>query len=183
MVGEMRDHETAKIGIEASLTGHLVFSTLHTNNAPDTIVRLLDIGIDPYNFGDSLICILAQRLVRTLCPNCKTPYQPPAVEMDRIREACGEAYVASAMRDSNVRFYRSAGCDKCKGTGYYGRVGIYECLFATDTIKKHIIRKDTAEAIREDAIREGMVTLIQNGFSKVLDGVTDFDQVERVCVR
>jgi type II secretory ATPase GspE/PulE/Tfp pilus assembly ATPase PilB-like protein/DNA-binding NtrC family response regulator len=183
MVGEMRDHETAKIGIEASLTGHLVFSTLHTNNAPDTIVRLLDIGIDPYNFGDSLLCVLAQRLVRTLCKNCKAPHQPSSVELNRIREACGESYVSQVMGNNNIRFYRAAGCDQCKGTGYHGRVGLYECLIATDTIKKSIIRRDTAESIRQVAMKEGMVTLIQDGFSKVLEGVTDFEQVERVCIR
>lgn len=183
MIGEMRDHETAKIGIEASLTGHLVFSTLHTNNAPDTIVRLLDIGIDPYNFGDSLLGVLAQRLVRVLCDNCKMPYQPSHDELDKIGKACGESYVSNILRDKKVQFYRATGCEKCSGTGYYGRSGIYELLIATNSIKKLIIRKESAESIREAAIEEGMITLIQDGFAKVIDGVTDFEQVERVCMR
>jgi type II secretory ATPase GspE/PulE/Tfp pilus assembly ATPase PilB-like protein len=183
MIGEMRDQETAKIGIEASLTGHLVFSTLHTNNAPDTIVRLLDIGIDPYNFGDSLLGVLAQRLIRVLCNNCKMFYQPSHEEMDKMGKACGESYVSSVLRERKVQFYRATGCEKCSGTGYYGRSGIYELLIATNTIKKLIIRKESAESIRQTAIEEGMITLIQDGFAKVVDGVTDFEQVERVCMR
>jgi type II secretory ATPase GspE/PulE/Tfp pilus assembly ATPase PilB-like protein/DNA-binding NarL/FixJ family response regulator len=183
MIGEMRDHETAKIGIEASLTGHLVFSTLHTNNAPDTIVRLLDIGIDPYNFGDSLLGVLAQRLVRVLCNNCKMPYQPSQDELDKMDKACGKSYVSNILCDKQAQFYRATGCEKCSGTGYYGRKGIYELLVATDSIKKLIIRKESAELIREAAIREGMITLIQDGFAKVFEGVTNFEQVERVCMR
>jgi type II secretory ATPase GspE/PulE/Tfp pilus assembly ATPase PilB-like protein len=183
MIGEMRDQETAKIGIEASLTGHLVFSTLHTNNAPDTIARLLDIGMDPYNFGDSLLGILAQRLVRLLCNNCKMSYQPSHDELDKIGKACGESYVSAILRGKNVQFYRAIGCKTCGGTGYYGRLGIYEFLEATHSIKKLIIRKESADSIREAAVQEGMITLIQDGFAKVIEGVTDFEQVERVCMR
>jgi type II secretory ATPase GspE/PulE/Tfp pilus assembly ATPase PilB-like protein len=183
MIGEMRDQETAKIGIEASLTGHLVFSTLHTNNAPDTIVRLLDIGIDPYNFGDSLLGVLAQRLIRVLCNNCKVPYHPSQDELDKMGKACGEVYVSNILSDKTVQFFRATGCEKCGSTGYYGRIGIYELLAATNSIKKLIIRKESAESIREIAIREGMITLIQDGFAKVTEGITDFEQVERVCMR
>jgi len=183
MIGEMRDQETAKIGIEASLTGHLVFSTLHTNNAPDTIVRLLDIGIDPYNFGDSLLGVLAQRLIRVLCNNCKVSYHPSPDELEKMGKACGEAYVSNILSDNKVQFYRATGCEKCSGTGYYGRIGIYELLVATNSIKTLIIRKESAESIREVAIREGMITLIQDGFAKVTEGLTDFEQVERVCIR
>jgi len=185
MVGEMRDFETAKIGVEASLTGHLVFSTLHTNSAPETIVRLLDMGIDPLNFADALLGILAQRLVRTLCKSCKELYQPTKEEYDEIVESYGEEAFAKLKipYNNNFKLYRPKGCDMCDRTGYRGRMGIHELLVASDQIKRLIQKRETVEVMRVQAMAEGMTTLLQDGIIKSLKGFTDFIQVRRVCVR
>ena len=187
MVGEMRDFETAKIGIEASLTGHLVLSTLHTNSAPETIVRLLDMGIDPLNFADSLLGILAQRLARTLCKNCKTQYHPTQQEYDELVDAYGPEHFAklNCPFDDDFRLYRAAkgGCRECNNSGYRGRLAIHELLVASDGIKRLIQKRESVETIREAAIAEGMTTLLQDGIHKVLDGYTDFEQVRRVCIK
>jgi type II secretory ATPase GspE/PulE/Tfp pilus assembly ATPase PilB-like protein len=137
MVGEMRDFETAKTGVEASLTGHLVFSTLHTNSAPETIVRLLDMGIDPFNFADSLLGILAQRLVRTLCKKCKEPYHPTQMEYEELVHHYGESMFPelNISYTDDFKLYRPKGCGDCNNTGYRGRMGIYELLTASDDIK------------------------------------------------
>jgi type II secretory ATPase GspE/PulE/Tfp pilus assembly ATPase PilB-like protein/DNA-binding NarL/FixJ family response regulator len=185
MVGEMRDFETAKIGIEASLTGHLVFSTLHTNNAPETIVRLLDMGLDPYNFGDSLLGVVAQRLVKLLCNKCKELYQPSSEELEKIVDECS-SYNASHLLNMDKRemqFHKAKGCKQCNQTGYYGRIGIFELLPATDSLKKLIVKKESADKIREAAIGEGMSTLLREGLTSVVKGLTDFEQVRRVCMR
>ncbi|HPC73462.1 MAG TPA: GspE/PulE family protein [Syntrophales bacterium] len=185
MVGEMRDFETAKIGIEASLTGHLVLSTLHTNSAPETIVRLLDMGIDPLNFADSLLGILAQRLARTICNNCKESYHPTKEQYDELVDAYGPEHFAKLNYPYNDDFklYRGKGCGECDNTGYRGRTAIHELLVATDNIKRLIQKHDTVEVIREIAIADGMTTLLQDGILKVLQGQTDFEQVRRVCIK
>ncbi len=185
MVGEMRDFETAKIGVEASLTGHLVFSTLHTNSAPETIVRLLDMGIDPLNFADSLLGIAAQRLVRTLCKNCKTPYHPSLDEYNEIAEIYGEAAFKklNIPYNNNLTLYKPKGCDACDKSGYKGRMAIHELLLNTDRIKRHIQKHDTVEVIRETGMEEGMTTLLQDGIEKALQGLTDIKQVRRVCIK
>jgi len=185
MVGEMRDYETAKTGVEASLTGHLVFSTLHTNSAPETITRLLDMGIDPLNFADALLGILAQRLVRTLCKNCKEPYHPTREEYDEIVESYGPELFAKLNMpyDENFILYRPKGCEICDRTGYKGRMGVHELLIASDNIKRLIQKHATVEEIRAQAIEEGMTTLLQDGIQKALQGWTDFRQVKRVCIR
>ena len=185
MVGEMRDYETAKTGVEASLTGHLVFSTLHTNSAPETIVRLLDMGIDPLNFADSLLGILAQRLVRTLCKKCKEEYHPPREEFDEMVRYYGEEHFdeLSVMYDENFKLFRPTGCKECNDTGYKGRMGLHELLASTDTIKRAVQKRKSAEDIRDIAISEGMSTLLQDGIKKVLAGHTDFYQVLRVCMK
>ena len=185
MVGEMRDYETAKTGVEASLTGHLVFSTLHTNSAPETIVRLLDMGIDPLNFADSLLGILAQRLVRTLCKKCKEEYHPPREEFDEMVRYYGEEHFdeLSVMYDENFKLFRPTGCKECNDTGYKGRMGLHELLASTDTIKRAVQKWKSAEDIRDIAISEGMSTLLQDGIKKVLAGHTDFYQVLRVCMK
>ncbi len=185
MVGEMRDFETAKIGIEASLTGHLVFSTLHTNSSPETIVRLLDMGIDPLNFADSLLGVLAQRLVRTLCPKCKEAYHPTRKQYDEIAESYGIKHFEKLDMPYTEDFtlYRPKGCDQCDKTGLKGRMGIHELLINTDEIKKLIERHKTVEIIREKAIEEGMRTLLQDGILKVLQGRTDFMHVRKVCIK
>ncbi len=185
MVGEMRDFETAKTGVEASLTGHLVFSTLHTNSAPETIVRLLDMGIDPLNFADALLGILAQRLVRTLCKKCKEAYHPDRKEFDEIVQSYGEEQFLklNIPYDDKFTLYRPKGCDVCDKTGYKGRMGIHELIVATDGIKRLIQKHETVEAMRDLAMEEGMTTLLQDGIFKSIQGVTDFKQVRRVCIK
>ncbi|HVR69874.1 MAG TPA: ATPase, T2SS/T4P/T4SS family [Vicinamibacteria bacterium] len=185
MVGEMRDHETAATGIEASLTGHLVFSTLHTNSAPETIVRLLDMDIDPFNFADALLGILAQRLVRTLCKECKEEYPPTQEEFAELMESYGlEHWDRLGLRYSpSFRLCRPKGCSKCGGSGYRGRMGIHELLVATDEIKRSIQRRQSVEELRKQAIKDGMTTLLQDGIEKVVQGVTDFKQVRAVCLK
>ncbi|HXB56142.1 MAG TPA: ATPase, T2SS/T4P/T4SS family [Vicinamibacteria bacterium] len=185
MVGEMRDHETAATGIEASLTGHLVFSTLHTNSAPETITRLLDMEIDPFNFADALLGIMAQRLVRTLCKDCKEEYAPTQEEFAELMQEYGlEAWEKLGVRYSpSFRLGRPKGCPKCGNTGYRGRMGIHELLVATDDIKRKIQKREPIEELRKQAVRDGMTTLLQDGIQKVLLGVTDFKQVRAVCIK
>jgi type II secretory ATPase GspE/PulE/Tfp pilus assembly ATPase PilB-like protein len=185
MVGEMRDFETAKTGVEASLTGHLVFSTLHTNSAPETIVRLLDMGIDPLNFADALLGILAQRLVRTLCKKCKQAYHPQRSEFDEIVQVYGEKYFKKLNLSYNddLVLYRPKGCDACDNTGYKGRMGIHELLVATDEIKRLVQKHATVEEIRAIGMEQGMTTLLQDGLFKAFQGHTDIRQVERVCIK
>ena len=185
MVGEMRDYETAKTGVEASLTGHLVFSTLHTNSAPETVVRLLDMGIDPLNFADALLGILAQRLVRTLCISCKEMYHPTKEEYDEIVESYGKPAFEklNIPYNDNFNLYRSKGCDVCDKTGYKGRVGVHELLVASEDIKKMVQKHATVEMMREQAMKEGMTTLLQDGILKAIKGLTDFKQVRRVCIK
>ncbi len=185
MVGEMRDFETARTGVEASLTGHLVLSTLHTNSAPETIVRLLDMGIDPLNFADALLGILAQRLIRTLCKNCKEVYHPSIEEFDSIVESYGrEQFLKlNIPYTDDLTLYSPKGCDQCNQSGYRGRMGIHELLVGTDTIKRSVQKHETVEILREIAMSEGMTTLLQDGILKAIQGVTDFKQVYRVCIK
>ncbi|MDO9516002.1 MAG: GspE/PulE family protein [Syntrophales bacterium] len=185
MVGEMRDYETAKIGVEASLTGHLVFSTLHTNSAPETIVRLLDMGIDPLNFADSLLGILAQRLIRTLCQKCKEEYHPTREEYDQLAASYGEELFAALNIPYNEDFklFRAKGCSACGKTGYKGRMGVHELLVASDEVKRLIQKHESVETIRNMAISQGMATLLQDGIMKVIQGYADFGQVRRVCIK
>ncbi len=185
MVGEMRDYETAKMGVEASTTGHLVMSTLHTNNAPETIVRLLDMGIDPFAFADSLLCVLAQRLVRCLCSKCKEAYHPSPVEYAEFAHHYGEKEFAAlniAYKD-DFKLYRAKGCDECNNMGYRGRMGIFELLIASDNIKHMITNRKSIAALRKTAINEGMETLLQCGVVKVIAGETDLMEVLSVCIR
>lgn len=183
MVGEMRDEETAHIGIEASLTGHLVFSTLHTNSAPETITRLLDMGLDPFNFGDALLCILAQRLVRTLCKNCKEAFNPPEKTYQELRNAYGaEAFDRLGITyNSDFKIYKAVGCSECGDLGYKGRVGIHELLVASADVKHLIQTRARMVDIRNCSTSEGMTTLLQDGILKILDGLTDFTQVKAVA--
>ena len=181
LIGEMRDHETAHSGIEASLTGHLVFSTLHTNSAPETIVRLLDMGLDPMNFADALVGILAQRLMRTLCSTCKEPYPPTQEEIDRLIHMYGEEFFPELNIDLNeLQLYKPGACEKCGGTGYRGRCGIHEVLEGSVEMKKLIAKSAIVDEIRKLALRAGMRTLLQDGVCKIFDGVSDLDQLRRV---
>jgi len=184
MVGEMRDHETVATGIEASLTGHLVFSTLHTNSAPETITRLLDMGMDPFNFADALLGVLAQRLVRTLCKSCKEPYHPTREDYDNLVRAYDGDFDALAVPyTDDLTLHRANGCDKCNNTGYKGRTALVELLDGTDEMKSLIQSKAKMEKLRQHAVKDGMTTLMQDGIRKVLLGITDLQQVRRVCIR
>ncbi|NNK97269.1 MAG: GspE/PulE family protein, partial [Desulfobacterales bacterium] len=158
MIGEMRDQETAKMAIEASLTGHLVFSTLHTNSAAETVVRLIDMGMDPFNFSDSLLGVLAQRLVRTLCEDCKEPYNPSQQEYDHLVHHYGVMFFEHLNRpySEKLTLFRPNGCENCNQTGYKGRAGLFEMLVANRTIKDQIIKKAPAEEIKLEAIDDGM---------------------------
>lgn len=180
MIGEMRDKETAHIGIEASLTGHLVFSTLHTNSAPETITRLLDMELDPFNFSDSLLCILAQRLIKTLCNECKEPYEPSDKEIEELRKDFGENAWDRWVKDDKIVLYKAKGCANCMG-GYKGRMGIHELLKNSDAIRSLIKQRAPTEEIKKVAISEGMLTLKQDGLLKVLQGYTDIHQVRAVA--
>ena len=186
MVGEMRDKETAKIGIEASLTGHLVFSTLHTNSAPESVTRLLDMGMDAFNFADAILCILAQRLVRVLCLQCKEPYHPERAEYEQlVREYGVEAFNANfdVPYSDELTLYRRTGCSHCNNVGYYGRTAITELLMGSDTIKQQIQTRQRVDTIRQTAIAEGMTTLKQEGITKIFDGVCDLMEVRKVTIR
>ena len=205
MVGEMRDKETVSIGIEASLTGHLVFATLHTNSASESIIRLLDMGMDPFNFADALLGILAQRLAKRLCANCKKPHIATADEVKLMLDEYSAELVntvtwkkdpAAAMKalyadwrklfaDDKGQFtiYGPVGCEKCSGTGYRGRVGLHELLIGTDPVKKAIQEHARVAELLAIALDEGMHTLKQDGMEKVLQGVTDMLQVRAVCIK
>jgi type II secretory ATPase GspE/PulE/Tfp pilus assembly ATPase PilB-like protein len=184
MVGEMRDQETAGIGIEASLTGHLVLSTLHTNSAPETITRLLDMGLDPFNFADALLGILAQRLTRTLC-KCKEAYHADQTEFDELVHLYGEEHweKLGVAYNGDFTLHRPKGCPECNDTGYKGRMGLHELLSATDDAKRLIAKRASIEDLRNQAIRDGMTTLLQDGIWKVLDGHIDLKSVKAVCIK
>ncbi len=184
MVGEMRDEETASIGVEASLTGHLVLSTLHTNSAPETVTRLLDMGLDPYSFADSLLCVLAQRLARRLCTNCRETYQPSPTELENLIDEYGhEDFAKTGLDASQITLARSAGCEKCNQSGYKGRLGIHEVLDASDLLKTLIRKQTDADIIRRQAVEDGMTSLKQDGILKAIEGLTDMQEVRRVCIR
>ena len=205
MVGEMRDKETVSIGIEASLTGHLVFATLHTNSAPESIIRLLDMGMDPFNFSDALLGVLAQRLAKRLCSKCKQAYVPNQDELKALlTEYCEElknttqwkkdpkgsyeqVYKEWAKSFGNDKgqftLYQPVGCEVCNKTGYKGRVGLHELLVGTDAIKKNIHEHAQVATMFATALEDGMRTLKQDGIEKVLQGITDIHQVRAVCIK
>ena len=175
LVGEMRDQETASMGIQASLTGHLVFSTLHTNDAPSAVTRMVNIGVPGYLVASSVIAILAQRLVRTICPKCRARYSPPKSIIKEVG--------LTAEQLKKATFMRGKGCNSCQKTGYRGRIGIYEMMLVKSRIREMIFRSASSTEIRKVAIEEGMSTLYMDGISKVLSGITTFDEVYRVAKR
>ncbi len=184
MVGEMRDEETAGIAIEASLTGHLVFSTLHTNSAAETVTRLLDMGIDPFSFSDSLLCVLAQRLARKLCANCKEIYTPDEHEIDDLLDEYGrDAFALTGIDCKEIRLARAKGCEQCGQSGYKGRLGVHEILDATEHLKYLIKRRADTDDIRTQGIHDGMTSLKQDGILKVFQGLTDIHEVRRVSIK
>lgn len=203
MVGESRDKETVSMGVEASLTGHLVFSTLHTNSAPESITRLLDMGMDPFNFADALLGILAQRLAKKLC-DCKQEYVPDAEEIktfvaeyaEELRHTAAwkadyageakqlyEGWLKNYGESGRLKFYRAVGCDKCNKTGYKGRVGLHELLIADDAVKKLIQERARVAEIFAGAVESGMHTLKMDGMEKIMLGLTDLKQVRSVCIK
>ncbi|HEX6156286.1 MAG TPA: ATPase, T2SS/T4P/T4SS family [Burkholderiales bacterium] len=204
MVGEMRDKETTSTGIEASLTGHLVFATLHTNSAPESIIRLLDMGMDPFNFSDALLGILAQRLARRMC-SCKQAYTPDAAELTSfLREYCEELMNTARFKadpkgameavykdwvklygndKGQLQFYKPVGCDKCGGSGFKGRCGLHELLIATDKLKKLIQEHARVADMLAQCLEDGMRTLKQDGMEKCLTGVTHIKEVRSVCIK
>jgi type II secretory ATPase GspE/PulE/Tfp pilus assembly ATPase PilB-like protein len=204
MVGEMRDKETTSTGIEASLTGHLVFATLHTNSAPESIIRLLDMGMDPFNFSDALLGILAQRLARRLC-SCRQTYTPEPAELTSfLREYCEELMTTTRFKadpkgameavykewvknygneKGQLTFYKPVGCDKCGGAGFKGRCGLHELLIATDRLKKMIQEHARVAEILGQCLEDGMRTLKQDGMEKCLTGVTHIKEVRSVCIK
>jgi len=169
MVGEIRDVDTAQIAIHASLTGHLVLSTLHTNDSAGAITRLLDMGVEPFLVSSSVLAVIAQRLVRTICKECKTSYVPSKEELDKL-----------GIKTKVVSFYRGKGCPACLNTGFYGRVGIYELLLITDEIRSLILGKVDANRIKAKATSTGMLTLREEGIKKIVDGVTTTEEILRV---
>jgi type II secretory ATPase GspE/PulE/Tfp pilus assembly ATPase PilB-like protein len=203
MVGESRDKETVAMGVEASLTGHMVFSTLHTNSAPESITRLLDMGMDPFNFADALLGILAQRLAKKLC-DCKEAYQPSSQEVkDFIKEYAEELRHTEAWKadpggesqkllddwmerygkDGKLTMYKAVGCDKCGKTGYKGRIGLHELMIADDAAKKLIQERARVAELFASAVSSGMRTLKMDGMEKVLMGMTDLKMVRSVCIK
>jgi type II secretory ATPase GspE/PulE/Tfp pilus assembly ATPase PilB-like protein len=203
MVGESRDKETVSMGVEASLTGHLVFSTLHTNSAPESITRLLDMGMDPFNFADALLGILAQRLAKKLC-DCKEAYLPeqeeirtfiaeyvedlrhtPSWKADYAGEAkkLYETWVKLYGENGRLKFYRAVGCDKCNKGGYKGRIGLHELLIADEAVKKLIQERARVAEIFVSAVGSGMRTLKMDGMEKIMMGLTDLKQVRSVCIK
>ena len=186
MVGEMRDQETASIAVEASLTGHLVLSTLHTNSAPETITRLIDMGLDPFSFADALLGVLAQRLARCLCPACKEVREGTRRQYDELREAYGAADWDAQVNvpfGPTFKLAMAKGCESCKHAGYKGRVGLHELLVVDDELREAIGHRAPIEHLRGIARKGAMTTLLQDGIRKVLEGVTDLHQVLSVCSR
>jgi len=165
MIGEIRDLETAEIAIRSSLTGHLVLSTLHTNDAPGAISRLIDMGVEPFLVASSLIAVLAQRLVRKICPNCKVPY--PASD--------------GVLGPQGATLYRGQGCRECKKSGYRGRTGIFELMLLDDDLRRLILRRGSSEELRELARKKGMMLLREDGLRKAREGVTTIEEVMRVA--
>ena len=171
MVGEMRDTETAQIAIQSALTGHLVFSTVHTNSAPSTITRLIDMGIEPFLVSSTIVGVLAQRLVRRICPDCRKSYQP---HPEQLRELGITEKNFSKIKRS---FYRGEGCDKCRQTGYRGRIGIHELLKITEGLKNTILKSSDSTTIKKQGLKEKMITLRRDGVNKILHGLTTVEEI------
>jgi len=177
MVGEIRDKETTELAVQASLTGHLVFSTLHTNNASQAIPRLLDLGAEPFLLASSVTCLVAQRICRRVCPDCKEEYEPPPEVIEDIKKVLGKLFPPK----QKVKFSRGKKCSTCNNTGYLGRIGIFEVLPVTEKVARLILERVPASEIEKQAREEGMVTMMQDGYLKVLEGITTIEEVIRVA--
>lgn len=172
MVGEIRDRETAEIAVQSALTGHMVFSTLHTNDAASALTRLVEMGIEPFLAASSIVGIIAQRLVRTICPHCKEVHQPPE---ELLHEIAREIPLPPG-----ATFCRGKGCDKCMQIGYWGRIAIYELLKVDDTVRELLLQNKDAATIKKAALEQGMRSLRASGLAKALQGITTLEEVMRV---
>jgi general secretion pathway protein E len=172
LIGEIRDKETAEIAVQSALTGHLVFSTLHTNDSASAITRLVDMGVEPFLISSSVLAVAAQRLVRVLCDNCKKAYRPSAIYLQSIG--------VSPIHFKERHIYKATGCEKCIGTGYSGRLGIFEFMVLTEKLKNLILETFDSNQIQAEARREKMMSLRQDGIQKVLNGITTIEEVLRV---
>ncbi len=185
MIGEMRDKETADIAIEASLTGHLVLSTLHTNSSVETVTRLLDLGCDSFNFADAMLGIIAKRLCKRICQSCKEPYQPSKQEYEELVHGYGAEYWkrTGIEYDTDLKLYRGKGCEACNHAGYKGRIALHEILLGTEEMKTMIQANARTKALFKQALDDGMTTLVQDGIEKVLQGHTTYKQVKSVAIK
>lgn len=184
MVGEIRDSETADLAIQASLTGHLVFSTLHTNSAAGALPRLLDMGAEPYLLASSMTCVMGQRVLRKVCAHCMTKYVPEAAVVNNMKEVLGplfSAWEAQHRQDGGIQLVKGTGCEECSGTGYSGRIGIFEVLPVSEKVGRLIMERASDADIQRQGITEGMILMKQDGYLKVLDGVTTIEEVLRVA--
>jgi general secretion pathway protein E len=183
LICEMRDQETADIGVQSALTGHLVFSTLHTNDSASAITRLKDIGVEPFLISSSVIAVIAQRLIRVLCNECKEPYHPDDETLKQLRqikinEDLGAAHLP--VNDEKITIYRSVGCSKCFHSGYKGRIGIYEIMVLNESLQNMILKTHDSHQIKKEAARQGMTSLYDDGIQRVLEGTTTIEEVLRV---
>ena len=177
MVGEIRDKETAQIAVESALTGHLVLSTLHTNDAPGALSRLTEMGVEPFLTASAVDCVIAQRLVRKLCEYCREPYPATKEMLDRL------GFAQKAVdKWKDTQLHKAAGCGHCNGTGYKGRLGIYEIMPVTEALERLIVERKSADELMRVAVAEGMISLRQDGLERVLQGVTTVEEISRVIV-
>ncbi|MDE2311561.1 MAG: type II/IV secretion system protein [Patescibacteria group bacterium] len=182
MVGEIRDQETAEVALQAALTGHMVLSTLHTNDAAGAIPRLINMGVKPFILAPALSAVLAQRLVRRICQHCKVKTKMAAATLKRVEYALGQIPSAAGLKPpKDLTFYHSPGCEQCRHLGYQGRVGIYEVLQVTDAVQQLIMKQASMVEFRQAAAAQGMLTMLQDGLLKALDGLTDVEEVFRVA--
>ena len=173
MIGETRDQETAQIAVQAALTGHLVLSTLHTNSAPASITRLIDMGVEPFLIASSVVMVVAQRLVRKLCPKCKKKYHPNVELLKKIG--------LSAKEEKGITFYEPVGCDECNQTGFRGRIAIFEIMEMTQPVAKLTMDRAETSLIRDEALKDGMIPLIKDGLRRIKDGLTTIEEVLAVA--
>jgi type II secretory ATPase GspE/PulE/Tfp pilus assembly ATPase PilB-like protein len=176
MVGEIRDEETAELAVQAALTGHLVFSTLHTNSAAGALPRLMDMKAEPYLLTSSILCVAGQRVVRKICEQCKEQYEPPKEVIQDLKNVLGDLYPGK----NGVMLFRGRGCKACNDTGYIGRIGVFEVLPASEKVARLILERAPSTKIEKQAIEEGMVTMTQDGYLKAIEGVTTIEEVLRV---
>jgi type IV pilus assembly protein PilB len=191
MIGEIRDQETAEEAMHAAMTGHIVLSTLHTNSSAGALPRLIDIGVEPYLIASTVNAVMGQRLVRIICPDCKTKYQPEKAVVEALRKQFNFEKLMAILAQENIisgkakkfedlEFYHGQGCDKCSNTGYKGRIGVHEILEVTPEIAEMIVKHSTTQEIQEQAEKAGMVVMWEDGFIKAVQGVTTIDEILRV---